>query len=57
MKLIKEKGAVTISQDEKSSLVYGMPGQVIRLDAATYVLSPDKIATALTTLVNKDKGR
>jgi chemotaxis response regulator CheB len=34
-----------------------MPGQAIRLGAAMYVLSPDKIATALTTLVNKDKGR
>jgi two-component system chemotaxis response regulator CheB len=57
MKLIKEKGAVTIAQDEESSLVHGMPGQAIRLGAAMYVLSPDKIATALTTLVNKDKGR
>jgi two-component system, chemotaxis family, protein-glutamate methylesterase/glutaminase len=52
LKLLKEKGAITIAQDRESSVVYGMPGEAIKLEAATYVLSPDKIAAALTSLVN-----
>ncbi len=54
LKLMKEKGAVTIAQDRESSVVYGMPGEAIKLEAATYVLSPDKIAAALTSLVNQE---
>jgi chemotaxis response regulator CheB len=47
LKLMKEEGAVTIVQDKKSSVVYGMPGEALKLDAATYVLSPDRIAAVL----------
>ncbi len=57
LKLLKEKGAVTIAQDEESSAVHGMPGEAIRLDAATLVLPPDKISDLLVSLVNqKAKG-
>ncbi len=52
LKLMKEKGAVTIAQDKESSVVHGMPGEAIKLDAATYVFSPEKIAAALASLVN-----
>lgn len=51
LKLMKEKGAVTIAQDQESSIVHGMPGEAISLDAATHVLSPDRIAEALGSLV------
>jgi len=57
LKLLKEKGAITIAQDKESSVVHGMPGQAIRLDAATYVLPPEGIATALIGMVNKEKRR
>ena len=57
LKLLKEKGAVTIAQDKESSVVHGMPGQAIKLDAATYVLSPEGIATALIDIVDKEKRR
>jgi two-component system chemotaxis response regulator CheB len=50
--LMKEKGAVTIAQDKESSVVHGMPGEAIKLGAASYVLSPDKIAAALMNLTN-----
>jgi two-component system, chemotaxis family, protein-glutamate methylesterase/glutaminase len=50
--LMKEKGAVTIAQDQESSAVHGMPGEAIRLGAATYVLSLDRIAAALPNLVS-----
>jgi two-component system, chemotaxis family, protein-glutamate methylesterase/glutaminase len=51
LKRMKDAGAVTIAQDEESSVVHGMPGEAIQLGAATYVLSPERIAAALTNLV------
>jgi two-component system chemotaxis response regulator CheB len=48
---MKQRGAITFAQDEESSVVHGMPGEAIRLEAATYVLPPDKIAAALQSLV------
>lgn len=56
LRLLKDKGAVTFTQDEKSSVVFGMPGEAVRLDAAKYVLAPDKIAVVLMSLIN-DKNR
>ena len=50
LRLLKEKGAITFAQDKESSVVHGMPGEAIRLDAATLVLSPGKIAAVLTSL-------
>ncbi|MDD5614597.1 MAG: chemotaxis-specific protein-glutamate methyltransferase CheB [Candidatus Methanoperedens sp.] len=52
LKLMKEKGAMTIAQDKESSVIHGMPGEAINLDAAIYVLPPEKIACALADLVN-----
>jgi two-component system chemotaxis response regulator CheB len=54
LKLMKDQGAVTIAQDRETSVVHGMPGEAIRLGAATYVLSPEKITAALAILVAKD---
>jgi len=53
LKLMKDSGAVTIVQDEKSSVVAGMPGEAIKLGAESYVLSPDRIAGALKNLVKR----
>jgi len=47
LKLMKEKGAITIAQDKKTSVVFGMPKEAIELDAATHVLSPDQIVQFL----------
>jgi two-component system chemotaxis response regulator CheB len=52
LRLLKEKGAVTFAQDKDSSVVHGMPGEAIRLDAATLVLPPEKIAAVLASVVN-----
>jgi two-component system chemotaxis response regulator CheB len=41
---MKEAGAVTIAQDESSSVVFGMPREAIKLDAAREVLPIDKMA-------------
>ena len=52
LRLMKDKGAVTIAQDEKTSLVFGMPARAIEMGAAQYVLPSDKIAEALIKVVN-----
>ena len=53
MKLLRDKGAITIVQDKASAVVYGMPGEAVKLDAATYMLSPHRMAPALITLMSK----
>lgn len=53
LKLMRDKGAITIAQDRDSSIVHGMPGAAIALDAATHVLPADRIAQALVALVNQ----
>jgi len=50
LKLLRDKGAVTFAQDKASSVVHGMPGEAIKLDAATLVLPSDKIADVLAKL-------
>lgn len=47
LKLMKETGAITIAQDQQTSVVHGMPGEAIGLGAATHVLAADAIAEAL----------
>jgi two-component system chemotaxis response regulator CheB len=51
LKLLRDRGAITFAQDKASSVVHGMPGEAIKLDAATLVLPPDKIADVLAKLV------
>ncbi len=55
LKLLKDKGAVTFAQDKESSVVHGMPGAAIKLDAATLVLPPEKIAATLASLAKYGK--
>lgn len=57
LKILKDKGACTIAQSEESSVVFGMPGEAIKLGAAEYVLSPEAIAAMLASLVKKTNGR
>ena len=42
--LIKEKGGITFAQDKESSIIFGMPKEAIRLNGATYIMPPEKIA-------------
>ena len=53
LKEMKEAGAFTIAQDEKSSVVFGMPKEAIKLDAVDDVLPlkriPDAILKACTS--------
>lgn len=54
LKVLKEKGAVTIAQNKESSVIYGMPAVAVELDAALYVLSPDQIAATLAAMANRE---
>lgn len=49
--LMREAGAVTFAQDENSSVVFGMPGEAIQLNAACHSLSPAGIAHAVGDLL------
>lgn len=44
LKVMRDAGARTIAQDEKTSVVFGMPKEAIRLGAAESVLALDRIA-------------
>jgi len=51
LKLMRDKGAVTIAQDAQSSVVHGMPGEAIKLEGAAYILPPGDIAQLIMKLV------
>ncbi len=51
LNLMKEKGAVTMAQDQESSVVFGMPGEAVKLGAAKYVLPPNQIVLMLEKLL------
>jgi len=51
LKLLRDKGGVTIVQNRESSIVFGMPGEAVRLDAADYILAPEEITAMLTRLI------
>ncbi len=53
LRLMKQRGAITVVQDEESCVVYGMPGEATKLGAATYVLSPDLISKTLMGLARR----
>ena len=45
--LMKNIGALTIAQDEETSIVFGMPGEAVKLGAANLILDPKSIANKL----------
>ncbi len=56
MRAMKNAGAHTIAQDEKSSVVFGMPEQAIRLGGACQVLSLERIAEQLMEWANTNES-
>lgn len=50
LKLLQGKGAVTIAQDRESSIIFGMPGEAIKLAAADFILPPERIVQMLAQL-------
>jgi two-component system chemotaxis response regulator CheB len=50
---MRRAGAVTLAQDEASSVVWGMPREAVQLDAAQEVLPLKRIAGRLMELVRR----
>jgi two-component system chemotaxis response regulator CheB len=53
----RQAGAFTIAQNEASSVVFGMPGEAVRLGAAERVLPLEQIAPTLVELAPAAAGR
>ena len=47
LRLMRDRGAITIAQDEETSAVHGMPGEAIKLKGARYVLPPERIVSVV----------
>jgi len=39
-----------VAQSEESSVIYGKPGEVVKLGAAKFILSPEQIAGTIERL-------
>lgn len=53
---LRRAGAVTIAQDEQSSVVYGMPREAVQLNAAVHVTPLREMAPLLQTIF-RERGR
>ena len=54
MQDIKDIGGMTIAQDEKSSVVWGMPGAAVKLGCIDRVISLNHIAPELIKICRED---
>jgi len=52
LKEMHEAGAYTLAQDEKTSVVWGMPGQAVKLGGVDEVLPLGEVATTILKLVD-----
>jgi len=57
LKMLRDAGSITIAQDKESSLVHGMPGVAIKLDAASMILNPEEIANILHEIERNNINR
>jgi len=54
---LHQAGALTVAQDETSSVVFGMPREAIRMGAARRVLGLDQIAGVLAAVADESTLR
>ncbi len=54
---LRSAGGVTVAQDEATSVVFGMPGEAVRVGAAQYVLPPRAIARMVRSLAGERGSR
>jgi len=56
LRLMRAAGAATVAQDEATCVVFGMPGEAIRLGAAEHVLPPLEIGRMIRALADRQGG-
>ena len=56
LRMMRDAGARTIAQDEASSVVWGMPGEAVKREAAEFVLPLESIAEKAMRLVAEGAG-
>jgi two-component system chemotaxis response regulator CheB len=54
LRRLRASGAVTVAQDEATSVVFGMPGEALRLGAVEHVLSPRQIGRMIRSLAEQE---
>jgi len=54
MKEMHEAGAPTIAQDEKTSVVWGMPGEAVKLGCVDHVVPLGNVAQKIIRHTPKD---
>jgi len=52
LKQMHDSGSKTIAQDKNTSVVWGMPGEAVKLEATDYVLPLNKIANKIKQLIS-----
>jgi two-component system chemotaxis response regulator CheB len=50
---MREMGAITMAQDEQSSVVWGMPGAAVKLNVVDHVMPLNNMANKLTALLRE----
>ncbi|MEA1990110.1 MAG: chemotaxis response regulator protein-glutamate methylesterase [Pseudomonadota bacterium] len=53
MKELQDVGAPTMAQDEKTSVVWGMPGEAVKLGAADFMMPLEQVASKILELANR----
>lgn len=53
LKEMRDRGALTIAQDEESSVIFGMPAVAVRLNAVRHLLPPEGIIALLRDVVKR----
>jgi len=53
LKNMRENGAFTIAQDERSSVVWGMPGEAVKIGAAMQVVSLENITSVALNKISR----
>jgi two-component system chemotaxis response regulator CheB len=56
LRRMRDAGAITVAQDKDTSVIFGMPGEAVRLGAATHVLPPARVASLIRSLVGEPEG-
>ncbi len=51
LRMLRDAGALTFAQNKETSLVFGMPGEAVRLGAARMVMSPENIISYINELL------